>query len=284
MQPVSRARDRQPLAPPVGLRQPLVTATARAGGNGHKLLPPEVESNAAECPVRGYKTAVANRYLIDPLPAPGPGVLGGEVAHHLGTVLRARTGDEVRLFDGRGSTCTARIESVDRRAVTVRCEAHAHLPRPSPRVHVAFAVPKLQRAEWLLEHGTELGIDTFHPVATRRARPQGTRPDRWSRLVAAAAGQCDRDWLPELQPLRDLQEFLADPTLPAARFVGEQGAPLLRATGTDAILLVGPEGGFDEDEREAIAAAGFCAASFGRHILRTETAAFTGAALLLHGA
>lgn len=227
---------------------------------------------------------MANRYLIDPLPAPGPGVLDGEVAHHLGTVLRARPGEQVRLFDGRGASCTARVEAVDRREVKVVCEPHATRPRPSPRVHVAFAVPKLQRAEWLLEHGTELGIDSFHPLTTRRARPQGERPDRWNRLVAAAAGQCDRDWLPEVRPLRDLQDFLADPTLPLERFVGEPGAPVLRGAGTDAILLVGPEGGFDADEREAIAGAGFRAASFGRHILRTETAAFTGAALLLHGA
>ena len=242
-----------------------------------------MESNDAECHVRGYKAAVANRYLIDPLPAPGPGVLGGELAHHVGTVLRARPGEEVRLFDGRGASCTARVESVERREVKVVCGPHATRPRPSPRVQVAFAVPKLQRAEWLLEHGTELGIDTFHPLATHRARPQGERPERWNRLVAAAAGQCDRDWLPEVRPLRDLRQFLADPTLPAARFVGEQGAPALGGTGTDAILLVGPEGGFDADEREAITAAGFRAASFGRHILRTETAAFTGAALLLHG-
>ena len=241
------------------------------------------ESNAATCLVAGYKQVVANRYLIDPLPAPGPAVLGGEVAHHLGAVLRVRVGERVRLFDGHGHACEARVDAVHKRGIEVWCEPTTSSTRPVPRVHVAFAVPKLQRAEWLLEHGTELGIDTFHPLATRRARPQGERPERWHRLLAAAAGQCDRDWLPELRPLRSLAEFLADPQLPAARFVGEQGAPALRATNTDAVLLVGPEGGFDADERAAVAAAGFVRCSFGRHVLRTETAAFTGAAILLHG-
>lgn len=227
---------------------------------------------------------MANRYLVDPLPAPGPGVLGGEVSHHLGTVLRVRQGDRIRLFDGRGSACEARVAAVGRRELGLECGAHAFQPRPSPRIHVAFAVPRPQRAEWLLEHGTELGIDTFHPLATSRARPRQERPERWQRLVAAAAGQCDRDWLPEVRPLRDLHEFLTDPAMPTVRFVGERGTPGLRAAAGDAILLVGPEGGFDSDEREAITAAGFRAASFGRHILRTETAAFTGAALLMYGA
>jgi 16S rRNA (uracil1498-N3)-methyltransferase len=158
------------------------------------------------------------------------------------------------------------------------------VPRGACLVHVAFAPPKLTRAEWLFEHGTEAGVSVFHPLWTSRTRPQGERADRWSRIVRAAAGQCDRDWLPDVRPLRELETFLADPALPAARFVADAGAPPLGELAPrqgEVLLLVGPEGGFTPAEQHAAAAAGFVPAGLGPHTLRTETAALVGAAVVL---
>jgi 16S rRNA (uracil1498-N3)-methyltransferase len=228
---------------------------------------------------------MAHRYFVPELPAAGPHVLTGELAHHLGRVLRARPGDPFVLGDGRGRSAPAVVASVGRDRVACEVGPATAAPPPALRLVVAFAVPRLARAEWLLEHGTELGVAAFQPLATSRSRPQAERPERWQRIVTAAAGQCDRAWLPDVLPAAELEPWLQG-ALPRARWVGAGDAAARLGDGDDAlaedgVLLVGPEGGFTARELAAIGAAGFAPRRFGPHVLRTETAALAGAALLL---
>lgn len=225
---------------------------------------------------------MANRYFVDQLPEPGPNVLRGELAHHLLTVLRSRPGEQFVLADGRGGSARTTVTGVKGRDLAVVVDEPRLAPAASHCLHVAFAPPKLQRAEWLFEHGTEVGIDVFWPLWTSRTRPQGDRQDRWQKIATAASGQCDRDWLPRLEAPRELANWLVTAALPARRFVGDaSGSPFTAADAApgEALLLVGPEGGFAADEAHAIAAAGFVPRRFGPHVLRTETAALVGAAL-----
>ncbi|MGB3965325.1 MAG: RNA methyltransferase PUA domain-containing protein, partial [Planctomycetota bacterium] len=97
---------------------------------------------------------MANRYFVAALPAPGPWILDGDVAGHLGRVLRVRAGDVVTLADGAGGSALATVRAVRRERVEVDVAAMAHVPPPTLRVTLAFAVPRAQRAEWLFEHGT----------------------------------------------------------------------------------------------------------------------------------
>lgn len=226
---------------------------------------------------------MANRYFAPSLPPAGTCELDGELAHHLGRVLRCRPGDQLRLGDGRGATADAIVVAVGRERVQCHIQALRREPPPPLRLCLAFAMPRLPRLEWLLEHGTEVGVAEFQPLWTQRSRPQGERRERWQRLLVAAAGQCDRAWLPHLHPAVELEPFLARAPLPPTRLIGEpHAAPWRGPLGAgEAVLLVGPEGGFSGDERATIAARGFAAVSFGRHTLRTETAALVGAALLL---
>ena len=223
------------------------------------------------------------RYFVDTLPAAGPADVRGDVAHHLGRVMRARPGQEVRLGDGRGNTARATIIAVERDLVRLAVDAVTAEPPPARRVSGAVAPPRRSRAEWLFEHGTEVGIAEFWPLWTERTRPQGERPERWSRIVLAAAGQCDRAWLPVVRPAMELGDFLrAEPA--GTRFVASPGAPSLlelRPTAREVVLLVGPEGGFTGEEERAARDAGFAPCGLGSAILRTETAALVGAALLL---
>jgi 16S rRNA (uracil1498-N3)-methyltransferase len=227
---------------------------------------------------------MSHRYFVPALPPPGPASVEGDLAHHLGRVLRVRPGEVLLLGDGRGGSASATIVAVDRESVSLQVGPSRHRQPDSCRLHVAFAPPRLQRAEWLFEHGTEAGIAVFHPLWTGRTRPQGERTERWLRIVRSAAGQCDRDWLPEVRAPRELAEFLGDPDLPPRRFLARGGAtPLvtLAPRQGELLLLVGPEGGFDPEEELAALAAGFLPCGLGPHILRTETAALVGAALVL---
>jgi 16S rRNA (uracil1498-N3)-methyltransferase len=227
---------------------------------------------------------MANRYLVDALPGPGRTVLTGEVAHHLGRVLRVRPGAVLALGDGRGGTVAATVLGNDKSGIAVEVGERFDAPAVRPSLVLAFAMPRGARAEWLFEHGTEVGVAAFQPLWTERSRPAGERGERWQRLVAAAAGQCDRAWLPTIAPPRELHDWLGSPELPNARIVGDgSGSPLEPFVGEAVALLVGPEGGFSSEEQAAIAAARFLARRFGPHILRTETAAVLGAGLLLAG-
>lgn len=228
---------------------------------------------------------MARRYFLDELPPPGAAVLGGDVAHHLAAVLRAAPGDVLVLADGRGRQCEATVQRVAGGRVHVLAAPASTLPPPPRRVHLAFAPPRWTRAEWLFEHATEVGVAVFWPLSTGRARAQPPRPDRWAKLVRAAAGQCDRAFLPEIRAPRSLETFLAEPDLPAVRLLAAPGAPPpAPLCSGGAVLLVGPEGGLGADEVGRALANGFRPCGLGPHVLRTETAALVGAALLLASA
>lgn len=226
---------------------------------------------------------MANRYFLPSLPTPGPHELDGDLAHHLGRVLRVAPGTVVRLGDGRGGTALATVTAVHKHSLRVEVATAQHEPPPVRRVALAFCVVRSPRVDWLFEHATEVGIASFQPLWTSRTRAAVERPERWQRIVQAAAGQCDRAWLPTVHPACALDAFLRGP-LPSRRLLGSAaGVPITdadRAPG-ELLLLVGPEGGFGTEELAAVDAAGFAPRRFGPHILRTETAALVGTALLL---
>lgn len=211
-------------------------------------------------------------------------------AHHARHVLRLRAGAPVELFDGRGTVARGRIADVQRGRVTVRVESRQQTARrPGPIVHLAFAVPKGKRLDWLLEKATELGAASLRGIVFRRSvaglvelTPAKRR--RWQVHCIAAAKQSRLSWLPEIHGLLSLGEFLERSLLGAAGYFGIVGAagsgalPVSRVVaaeppGRDVCILVGPEGGLTRAELEAAAEAGFVPARLGRTILRVETAA-----------
>lgn len=229
-----------------------------------------------------YRARMARRYFVDSLPPRGGTVLVGDVAHHLATVLRMRPGDELLLCDGKGNECTATVERAGGGKVAIQASESRRVASTPFSLHVAFAAPKWTRADWLLEHGTEVGVTTFWPLWTERTRPQGGRQDRWEKIIRAAAGQCDRAFLPEVRDVTEFADFLRAPEVPQVRFLADgDGAPCPASVQGPAALLVGPEGGFTQAEREQAIVAGFTPVGLGPHVLRTETAALVGASALL---
>lgn len=227
---------------------------------------------------------MARRYYCHPLPPAGPATLSPNLGHHLGRVVRTQPGDAVVLFDGAGAESMATVLEVRGRDVVVEVGAPNVPPLGrSPRLvlEVAVALPKNPRADWLFEHGTEVGIATFRPILTERTNRQHERRAHWQRILIAACAQCDRAVLPVIEPAVTLAE-LCTMSLPAERYVATAAATELGpATGDAALLVVGPEGGLTEREIAMLGEAGFAARGLGPLTLRTETAVFAGATRLL---
>lgn len=227
-----------------------------------------------------------------PAAAPGARVtLPEHIAHHAREVLRLRAGAAVRVFDGGGREWDAVLDEASRRAVSARL-LNAVAPRPeSPlRLVLAMAALKGDRMELVLQKATELGVAEIWPVVTFRtdaaARPalQGSRAERWERVVSGAAEQCGRAVVPHVAPTVTLEGLLARP-FDGSRvaLVETPGHPALPSLPVDPaaplLLLVGPAGGFEPAEAESLQAAGFIPASLGPRILRAETAAVAAVAV-----
>jgi len=213
--------------------------------------------------------------------------LSAEESHHARSVLRLKTGQAVELFDGLGRVATGEILSLERSETTVRVGDVAAGQAPRPGVHLAFAVPKGKRLDWLLEKATELGVASFWPIVCGRSVAAGGRAERWTGHCISAAKQCGLNWLPAVHELTPLADFLARVSTgqlglgDATLILGDMSsqarslAEILQSAGRsdNIVLLVGPEGGFTDEERDAIIASGFDQARLGETTLRIETAA-----------
>src|SRR5262245_47546655 len=227
-------------------------------------------------------------YTPQPLGA-GSFVLDGPEAHHLTAVRRFVPGDRVTLFNGDGKDYPALILSADKR--TVLLDVHTGVPadRELPvRVEVAAALPKGDRGQFLVEKLTELGVAKFTPLITNRSvvQPKDGRAERFERVVIEASKQCGRAVLMEVGFPAEWKEYVRASWQPAGRWVlhptGTVALPFPDARSGDerpgAVVAVGPEGGFT-DEEAAAEVAGWRVASLGPRTLRVETAAVAAAAV-----
>jgi 16S rRNA (uracil1498-N3)-methyltransferase len=229
-----------------------------------------------------------NRFFVEDLAAEVVTLSVGE-AHHAMHVLRLGAGDAAELFDGRGGLADGTIVEARHGKVSVRLlDRHLVATRHPPVIHLAFAVPKGKRLDWLLEKATELAVGSLTPVSFDRSVVEpgelaGAKRERWLGHCAAAAKQSGLAWLPELHEPLPLKDFLA-------RFAQAGQVGLAGSADTDAVsvrtalasthpdpageicLLVGPEGGMTDAEYAAARDAGFILARLGGTILRTETA------------
>jgi 16S rRNA (uracil1498-N3)-methyltransferase len=222
--------------------------------------------------------------------------LGREEAHHLATVLRAKPGMHVLLFDGQGRRRDGVVQVVGRRQVTVAGSAAVvSIPPPACRLHLYACVAKGKRMDWLVEKATELGAARIVPVISEHtvARPAADDEGpvaRWRRIALAAARQCGTAWLPHIErvtsfvaalsgPLSHdvvLAGLLTDDALPLRSVLDSLEAP----PPADVALWIGPEGDFTEAEADALLATGARAVSLGPRVLRAETAALFGLSVL----
>jgi len=227
---------------------------------------------------------MSERFFLSQPPHDGRAVLAGDEARHLARVMRCAVGDEVVVFDGRGSSWRARVATIGRDEVGLELGAAATAPAlPRVPLTLAVALPKGERQKWLVEKLTELGVERLVPLATTRGVAEATPAavERLSRGVIEACKQCGRDALMQIGGPKSVAEVVGDAGSGTVLLVADRdGVPLeeIATEGNLVVALVGPEGGLTEGEIATVEAAGGRRVSLGPHVLRVETAAIALAA------
>ena len=197
-------------------------------------------------------------------------------ANYLGNVMRLGVDDHALLFDGSSGEWLGRITDAGKKRMTLTIEQRTREPEVIPDLWLAFAPIKRTRTDWLIEKATELGAARLVPVITQRTIAERVRIDRLQSIAIEAAEQCGRTRLPDISEPVTLKTFLAASPDRRLYFADETGgeAAVSAFRQGPATILVGPEGGFTEHERDQIRAAPAAVAiSLGPRILRAETAA-----------
>ncbi|HTY58301.1 MAG TPA: RsmE family RNA methyltransferase [Bacteroidota bacterium] len=224
--------------------------------------------------------------------APPTLTISGEEFSHMTHVMRMREGDALRVVDGAGNCYDARITSITGRSAVCTITAHHVRLHESP-LGVTLAAGMLKnpsRFDYLVEKSAELGVVRIVPLLTERTIPRHAKTDRWQKLCVAAMKQSGRCVLPRVEAPVPFPEFVSGcERTPLKLIPHEQSnvplASLALARGGQAVICIGPEGGFSDGEVALAQGAGFQAVSLGARRLRTETAAVVASALLLqeHG-
>lgn len=230
------------------------------------------------------------RLFIDqPLAPGGTAALDGDRAHYLRAVLRQGPGDRVLAFNGKDGEYLAGIEALSKSAGVLRLERRTRAPAPDapPAPWLVFAPLKGGRTEYVVEKAVELGAGRLVPVFTRRGDVGRVNLDRLRSNALEAAEQCERLDAPEIAEGIELHKLLAGWDPARTLFVAaESGAALplvtavTAAAGKPVAFLVGPEGGFDQQELDALRRLPFVVSvGLGPRVLRADTAAFAALAV-----
>ena len=238
------------------------------------------------------------RIYTDQALRPGSEVLLPEQAgEHVARVLRLERGHPLILFNGDGRECDAELASLAKRAVTAAVLTVREVNREAPlKLTLAQSMARGEKMDWILQKATELGVARIVPLVTERTEVKldedraERRMAHWHSVLASACEQCGRNLLPELEPPQRLDRWLG--ALGAGAGVrlallpeGDSTLRHLPPVDNGAIVVIGPEGGFSDNDVAMLRHAGFLGLRLGPRILRTETAGVAALAALqaLHG-
>ncbi len=239
---------------------------------------------------------LADRFFIDSPFEDSEIELSGDQAHHVANVMRAGVGDALTLFDASGNEYQTEITSKSKKRVTVKKLSSSRPERKLQRsITMVVALPKGDRQKFLIEKLVELGVQRLIPLNTSRSVAQVNEKvmGRLNKQIIEATKQCRRSYLMEVLPAVPVTEAAAmaanDATTSffVAHPYNDQKLVSVKqrlAESESIVWLIGPEGGFSDDEFTQLKDVGWSPVSFGEIILRVETAAITAAAISGMGA
>ncbi len=232
---------------------------------------------------------MAQFYINRELISAGRVLLMGDEAHHAKDVFRMKEGEGIRLFDGKGRGYKGRIIRLAKDELEVEIQSeHEASPKKGPKICLAQSTLPRDAMDWAIRKATELGVDEIVPLGLERSvarmnmRRKEDKKGHWEKIILSASKQCGRLNLPELRSVTPLKEFitslrsfacvlLAD-TKPGAQAIRDLLSKKELTKDDACLLIVGPEGGFTEEELRALRESGAESVSLGGEILRSETA------------
>lgn len=220
------------------------------------------------------------------LPASQEFILTEETSRHVSQVLRMKEGEEIRITNGYGHTLITKILLADKKKTKVETIGKEFSEAPKPKIAIGISLIKnTNRFEWFVEKATEIGVYSIIPMICKRTEKTHIRIERIRTILISAMLQSQQSWLPELsEPLKfseviknekQEQKFIAH-CLPEDK--KELKDVLIKASSK--IILIGPEGDFNEEEIEQAIQENYLPVSLGNTRLRTETAGIVAAVLL----
>lgn len=224
--------------------------------------------------------------------------IDGEEAKHIVRVLRKIVGDMIWVVDGTGKAYEAVITAVNQHQRGFQHEVHCEVINVEEQLNeadidVTLAVALLKhpaRMDWIVEKGTELGIRRFIPLRTMRVIGKSAKEERWHSIAVAAMKQSGRSFLPQIYPIASFEMLMEHsseydlkiiPYEKTDHVLSIAEAMKHRSNLKSVLIVIGPEGGFTENEIETAERHGFVQVSLGKRRLRTETAAIVAAAQVL---
>jgi len=239
-----------------------------------------------------------NRFFIAASSIAGDRVrLSPEQSHQVCHVLRLKPGDTIVVLDDSGTEYDVTLTAVSRTQTLGQVTGRRRAPgEPTAEVTLFQSLLVREKFEWVLQKGTEVGVTQFVPVLTERSLVrtktiEQNKLDRWQRILTEAAEQSHRGRVPQLEPIlpfdqailrpRDFDRFLIAAPSDGATTLRDALQGITRSPASVAVMI-GPEGGFTEEEVARARDKGVVPISLGSRILRTETAAIVACALVLY--
>ncbi len=208
-------------------------------------------------------------------------LLNENASHYLSKVLRMQEGRELIVFNGQGGEYSAQIKEVGKKQVSIQINQFTEGNRQSPlELHLAIGISRGERMDWVLQKATELGVTRIIPLITERTevKIKGEKQDKkmqhWQQIIVSACEQCQRNLLPILQEPQAIGDWLKTVSTDCRFVLHHRNDQRMEALGKpeSVTLLIGPEGGLNEEEITLAENEKFQSLGLGPRVLRTETA------------
>lgn len=213
-----------------------------------------------------------------------------QASNHISRVLRLPLEGVIKVFNGQGGEYLAKIKTITKKEVIVELEKFIPVSAESSlSIHLGQGISKGEKMDWVIQKATELGVHEITPLLSRRCDVKlsedrwDKRWQHWQAVAISACEQCGRDKIPIINTPQTIQNWITQSFTGIKIIFHPNGAEKLAAFSQQvqqANLLIGPEGGFDDSEVEFAKQNGFKSVELGPRILRTETAAISGIAIL----